>query len=72
MALERTLRDPIHLLDPELYVEPEPAPGCDICGALMRQLAEARNQEGSNYNLTKASDIVVEIGRHPHEDEEPK
>jgi hypothetical protein len=69
MALERTLRDPIQLLDPASYLEPVPTPDCDVCGALARQLKEARTS-GPNYDLTRASDIIVEMRRHQDATEE--
>ncbi|MEY2241587.1 hypothetical protein AB8A21_01275 [Streptomyces sp. BF23-18] len=64
MTLERTLRDPVQLLDPAQYVDPVPTPGCDVCAALARQLKEAREPHGPKYDASRASDIVVEMRRH--------
>nr|WP_237518843.1 hypothetical protein [Streptomyces sp. SID5910] len=62
-ALRR--RGPVTLTDP--FVRgPEPTPGCDVCGALVRQRREALNPKSPSYDLSKASDLLVEIGRHPH------
>jgi hypothetical protein len=35
-----------------------------VCGALARQLAEAREPHGPKYDASRASDIVVEMRRH--------
>lgn len=64
MALERTLREAVELLDPAQYVDPVPTPGCDVCGALAKQLSAARTPHSPDYDVSKASDIVVELKRH--------
>lgn len=64
MALERTLREPINLMDPARYAEPVPTPGCDVCGALADQWRDVRNPNSPNYDATRASDILVEMRRH--------
>ncbi|AKZ59228.1 hypothetical protein SAM23877_6183 [Streptomyces ambofaciens ATCC 23877] len=65
MAYERTLQEPICLSDP-LEWGPKPAPGCDVCGALASQYATFNNPSNPEYNPSKATDVLVEIGRHPH------
>ncbi|MGW6258627.1 hypothetical protein [Streptomyces sp. NPDC055085] len=41
---------------------PEPAPGCGVCAALVRQSAQA----AAIGDYSKASDCNVEIRNHPH------
>ncbi len=41
---------------------PEPAEGCDICGALAKQRAEARTRG----DFSAVSDCNVEMAAHPH------
>lgn len=41
---------------------PEPAQGCDVCGALVKQRQEARDRG----DLSAATDADVEIRNHPH------
>nr|WP_030181623.1 hypothetical protein [Streptomyces violaceorubidus] len=66
MALRSALpEDPVTLTDP-LKGTPVPVPGCDVCGALARQREEALDAKGRFYDPSKASDLLVEIGRHPH------
>ncbi|MEU0813076.1 hypothetical protein [Streptomyces mirabilis] len=66
MVLERTLREPVQLTDP-VYADPEPAPGCDICEALVSQRKSALNPESPDYDLSRASDLLVELQRHQDE-----
>ncbi|RSO28306.1 hypothetical protein DMH15_28125 [Streptomyces sp. WAC 06725] len=42
--------------------DPDPEPGCDVCGALARERDTARG----TGNMSKVSDVNVEIRRHPH------
>ncbi|MET7352324.1 hypothetical protein [Streptomyces mirabilis] len=69
MTLERTLREPVQLTDPLAYAEPypEPTPECDICEALVSQRKSALNPESSDYDLSRASDLLVELQRHQDE-----
>ncbi|QPB09653.1 hypothetical protein CPT_Spernnie_049 [Streptomyces phage Spernnie] len=46
--------------------EPTPVSGCDVCFALFGQWKAAAKPGSPTYNPSKASDYVVEIGRHPH------
>jgi hypothetical protein len=66
MALERTLSDPIHLTDP-VYADPEPTPGCDVCASIVSQRKSALNPNSPDYNLSRASDLLVELNRHHDE-----
>ena len=66
MALERTLRDPVQLMDPLADEPPKPAQGCDVCGALSRQWAQATEVGSPAYDPSHATDLAVEIRRHPH------
>ncbi|MFE9496307.1 hypothetical protein [Streptomyces collinus] len=65
MALEKTLRDvPITLPYPWDHPVPKPKPGCDVCGALNRQIAHANDPKSDEYNPSKVSDLRVEMARH--------
>ncbi|MEU0843030.1 hypothetical protein ABZ370_26605 [Streptomyces sp. NPDC005962] len=55
---QTSMSGPVHLSVPDL--EPVPVQGCKICAALDRQRAEARR----TGNLSKVTDINVEIRRH--------
>lgn len=57
----------IDLAEPAVIGPPEPAPGCDVCGALFRQWTRASNARGPEYDPSRAVDLAVEIRRHPHE-----
>jgi hypothetical protein len=45
-----------------LDTDPLPVPGCDVCGALDRERREARGKG----DMSKVSDVNVEIRDHPH------
>lgn len=45
-----------------LDTDPPPKPGCDVCGALASERDEAR----ATGNMSKVSDVNVEIRQHPH------
>jgi len=66
MALDTTLGEPVHLTDPLDAEPPEPARGCDVCGALMGQWRQATEAGGPAYDPSHATDLAVEIKRHPH------
>ncbi|GAU68538.1 Syd protein [Streptomyces sp. NBRC 110611] len=53
---------PAHLKDPLPVPEPVPVAGCDVCGALARQRAEAYTAG----DKSKVIDCNVELRRHPH------
>lgn len=53
--------------DPMFWKVAEPAPGCDVCGALDRQRREALDPKSPAYDLSHATDLAVEIKRHPHD-----
>jgi hypothetical protein len=65
MALETTLKGPVQLPEPE-FPQPEPARGCDVCGALFGQWKQATEIGSPAFDLSHASDLAVEMGRHPH------
>lgn len=65
MALKTTMANPVQLSEPE-FREPKPAPGCDVCGALLKQWRQATEIDGQGRDLSHATDLAVEIGRHPH------
>ncbi len=60
-------RAPIGLRDPMEYTPPSPQTDCDVCGALARQIVDAENPRGPHYNLSKATDLRVEMARHHDE-----
>ncbi|MFE7750787.1 hypothetical protein [Streptomyces sp. NPDC057428] len=45
-----------------LVTDPPPVPGCDVCNAL----AKARDTARSAGDMSKVSDMNVEIREHPH------
>ncbi|GAA2933826.1 hypothetical protein [Streptomyces enissocaesilis] len=45
-----------------LDADPSPQPGCDVCGALAAERGEAR----AVGDMSKVSDVNVEIRQHPH------
>ncbi|MFD8548306.1 hypothetical protein [Streptomyces sp. NPDC059649] len=47
---------------PDLWRDPSPAAGCDVCEALARQRVAAY----AVGDRSKVSDCNVEIRRHPH------
>jgi hypothetical protein len=49
---------PVHL--PEPVPDPDPEPGCDVCGAL----AEQRRTAKRDGNLTRVTDINIELRNH--------
>ncbi|MFE7314605.1 MULTISPECIES: hypothetical protein [unclassified Streptomyces] len=53
----------MHLPDPGAKPEAQPVAGCDVCGALERQRAQAR----ATGDRSKVTDCNVEMRRHPHE-----
>jgi hypothetical protein len=66
MALETTLGEPVQLTDPLEAQPPEPVRGCDVCGALFGQWKQATEKGSPAYDPSHATDLAVEIGRHPH------
>jgi hypothetical protein len=43
--------------------EPKPSAGCGVCAALVRQRSEARARD----DLSRVSDINIEIRNHDHQ-----
>lgn len=66
MALGNVLGGPVWLTDP-LVGEPRATPGCDVCGALLKQWRQATEQGSPAYDPSHASDLRVEMSRHPHQ-----
>lgn len=60
------LQGPVTLTSP-LPERPRAATGCDICAALLKQWRQATEVGGQAYDLSHATDLAVEIRRHPHE-----
>ncbi len=65
MRLETTLSGPVTLTE-WTEREPKPTPGCDVCGALLKQWRQATESGSPAYDLSHATDLAVEISRHPH------
>ncbi|MEV3855976.1 hypothetical protein AB0J38_16830 [Streptomyces sp. NPDC050095] len=63
MANPTTYPSPPVELPLRLDADPGPVGGCDVCGALDKQRAEAR----AKGDLSKVSDMNVEILGHPHD-----
>ncbi len=61
MALSRVRPQ---LMDPLEFGPPEPTPGCDVCGALARQIERAERPNSPEYDPSKATDLRVEMRRH--------
>lgn len=66
MALQRTLGEPVELTEPSMLDEPQAVPGCDVCGALKKQWRQATEVGSPAYDPSHATDLAVEIRRHPH------
>jgi hypothetical protein len=49
-----------------LPTTPVPAQGCKVCAALWRQYVDATDPRRPEFSHSRATDIAVEIGRHPH------
>lgn len=59
------LQGPAILTSP-LPERPRAAIGCDICAALLKQWCQATEVGGQAYDPSHATDLAVEIRRHPH------
>lgn len=49
-----------------LDADPEPVPGCDVCSALSKERHEAHRRR----DMSKVTDVNVEIRRHHHKKEQ--
>lgn len=67
MAQARALQDPVELTDPPTATPPVATPGCDVCGALVKQWIQAMKQGSPACDPSHGKDLAVEIGRHPHD-----
>lgn len=65
MARSTTMTAAVQLTEP-IREKPRPAPGCDVCAALARQWAQAVEAGSPAYDPSHATDLAVEIQRHPH------
>ncbi|MFE7041430.1 hypothetical protein ACFU9X_18880 [Streptomyces atratus] len=45
---------------------PVPVDGCAVCGALWQQYVDATDPRRAEFCRSRATDIAVEISRHPH------
>ncbi|MEU2127941.1 hypothetical protein [Streptomyces sp. NPDC018352] len=45
---------------------PVPVDGCAVCGALWRQYVDATDPRRPEFSRSRATDIAVDIRRHPH------
>lgn len=57
---------PVFLSGDGLPDEPRAVPGCAVCRALKQQWHQASDRTNPAYNLTHATDLAIEIRRHPH------
>lgn len=62
MTVTKTYPGPPVELPLRLDGDPPPEPGCDVCSALDRERSEARGDR----DMSKVSDLNVEIRNHPH------
>lgn len=46
---------------------PKPTDGCKVCAALWQQYLDATDPRRPEFNSSRATDIAVEISRHPHQ-----
>ena len=69
-TMAQKMQGPVELTDPTAD-PPAPVPGCDVCGALARQWAQAMEVGSPAYDPSHASDLAVEITRHPHSKRRP-
>lgn len=45
---------------------PVPVDGCAVCAALWQQYVDATDPRRPEFNRSGATDIAVEVSRHPH------
>lgn len=45
---------------------PKPTDGCAVCRALWQQYVDATDPRRAEFSRSRATDISVEISRHPH------
>jgi hypothetical protein len=65
MAGRTTMTQAVQLTEP-IREKPRPAAGCDVCKALAGQWRQAMEVGGPAYDPSHATDLAVEIQRHPH------
>lgn len=55
----------VQLGEPAMRRAPAPVRGCDVCSALAKQWHMSM-EKGPAYDPSHATDLAVEIHRHPH------
>jgi hypothetical protein len=65
MARSTTMTAAVQLTEPS-QGKPIPVPGCDVCKALAGQWGQAMEAGSPAYDPSHATDLAVEIRRHPH------
>lgn len=46
--------------------DPKPVGDCDVCAALHKQWRHATDTHSPAFDRSHATDLAVEMGRHPH------
>ncbi|QKN87610.1 hypothetical protein QEN63_gp25 [Streptomyces phage Vondra] len=57
---------PVELSD-GVPITPRPVTGCAVCAALMKQWRQATSPGSPAFDPSHATDLAVEIRRHPHQ-----
>lgn len=60
------ITESVQLGDPSVLPAPAPIPGCDVCSALTKQWRQASDVGSPAFDRSHATDLAVEISRHPH------
>ncbi|MFF9350520.1 hypothetical protein [Streptomyces sp. NPDC014734] len=63
---------PVHLTNDGFTAEPRVTPGCAVCQALKKQWWQASDPGNPAYNASHATDLAVELRRHPHPRKTPR
>lgn len=63
---------PVFLSDEGLLTEPKPVVGCAVCRALGQQWHQATTAGSPAYDPSHATDLAIEISRHPHPKKAPR
>lgn len=59
----------VHLTDPLAPIAPHPYPGCDVCGALLKEWVSATEPASPLFSDSEARRISSEINLHRRQDE---
>ncbi|WP_392668056.1 hypothetical protein [Streptomyces sp. LN785] len=57
---------PVYLSDDGFPDEPKAASGCAVCRTLKSQWRQATELGSPAYGMSHATDLAIEIRRHPH------